>query len=276
MAFSSTRTAYYLNSPFAPSPTQGSKVWPGRVKRIVGIIFQSDAGSLLGRIFIRPMESLDQWWAGLFNHVSFSETFSNRRAPHASLGMHAGIHVELEDGSEHVVEQLAGGFQEWFVNGLHWTPIESFRNRERRDRGGWDVTVPAQDFRQVDEELERLTVDRLNWIQGRPFIHEDCTGFISRAFGRRRIFADSPLMRSLGVDLRSGEPALPLIRRDAELPGGAEKLLHGKALRGLPDPAATSGSMSMRQLHHRLLITGTIMTGLLAMLGIRLIKDRRA
>ena len=70
------------------------------------------------------------------------------------------------------------------------------------------------------------------------------------------MFADSLILRSIGVDMLSGEPALPLLSRQATLDPESARRLRLDALRDLPDPAAESGSMSLRQLHHRALITG--------------------
>src|SRR3712207_8873501 len=49
------------------------------------------------------------------------------------------------------------------------------------------------------------------------FFREDCTDFVERAVGGRRLFADSPLLRALGTGVRVGDPALPLLRRDVRL-----------------------------------------------------------
>ncbi len=58
--------------------------------------------------------------------------------------------------------------------------------------------------------MEAFAISHLNDIRGRPFIREDRTAFIARVFRlKRRIFADSPILRSLGFEMRSGEPALP-------------------------------------------------------------------
>ncbi len=134
--------------------------------------------------------------------------------PAPSLAMHAGLHVQLEDGREYVAEQLVGTPYMDLKSGLNWTPLEEFR---RRDRAGWDVTVPATSFRGIDEDDVEATVARLNRIEGRPFVGEDCTAFIERAFAGKRLFADSPLLRSLGVPARVGDPALPLLRPDVAL-----------------------------------------------------------
>jgi hypothetical protein len=145
--------------------------------------------------------------------------------------MHVGLHVGIEDGGEFVVEQLCETPHDQFVDGQNWTPIESFR---ARDRGGWDVTVPATAFRQIDDEIVNEAVEYLNLIQGRPFVSEDCVMLVERAFGKRRMFADSPLAGSFGFDLRVGEPALPLLRPEARLDRKAERLLRAAILRALP------------------------------------------
>lgn len=101
-----------------------------------GVVLQSDAVSVVGGWIIRPVETLDLHLAGL------------GRFPDApALAMHAGSHVVLEDGREFVVEQFFGNPREDFLDGLKWTPLETFGARDHR---GWDVTVPATAFRQVD------------------------------------------------------------------------------------------------------------------------------
>jgi hypothetical protein len=243
---------------FAPAPTASSqRNPPGRVACLHGIIIQSDASSSLGKLFIRPVEALDLWFAGLLDRKACALRLAGGKS--VPLGMHAGIHAGLEDGRHFVVEQLAGGLRDLFVGGLHWTPLDEFQGRERRDAGGWDVTIPLRQFREMNAAAEENAIGHLNNISAKPFLEEDCTGFVGRVFGRkRRIFADSPILRSIGVDMRSGEPALPLLGRQARMDAESERLLHAEVLRDLPDPAARSGSLSLRQLHHRLLITGAI------------------
>lgn len=197
---------------------------PGRVVELRGIILQSDSVSVLGAWIIRPVETLDMYLAGLGR---------SRNAP--PLAMHAGLRVVLEDGREFVVEQLFGTPREDFVDGLNWTPLESFR---ARDHEGWDVTVAATAFRNVDETVVGEVVQFLNDIQGRPFFGEDCTVLIERAFGRRRLFADSPTARALGFGMRVGDPALALLKPDVRLKEDAERLLRADFLRALPDPTA--------------------------------------
>ena len=112
---------------------------PGHVVKLRRVIFQSDAVSVLGGWIIRPAEMLDLHLAGLG---------CSPDAP--ALAMHAGLHVVLEDGREFVVEQLFGTPREDFLDGLNWTPLETFRARDHR---GWDVTVPATAFRTIDESV---------------------------------------------------------------------------------------------------------------------------
>ena len=49
------------------------------------------------------------------------------------------------------------------------------------------------------------TIEHLNVIQERPFVEENCTMFVERAFGKRRMFADSPTGRSLAAYSRDSE-----------------------------------------------------------------------
>ena len=205
-------------------PTEPAAERPGTVVELKGIIFQSDDSSTVGALFIRPIETFDRWQAGLA-----------RTPGDAPLAMHAGLHVVLEDGREFVAEQLVGSLFEDFKDGLNWTPLERFRAREAT---GWDVTVPATDFRDINGGVIRRTVDFLNAIQGRPFFGEDCVAFIERAFGGRRLFGDSPTGLALGVGLRVGDPALPLLRPDAKLDARASGLLRVSQVRAQPDPLA--------------------------------------
>ena len=174
---------------------------PGRIVKLRGIILQSDKASVLGAWIIRPVEMLDLYLAGI-----------GRATDAPPLAMHAGLHVVLEDGREFVVEQLFGNPREDFIDGLNWTPLETFR---KRDHSGWDLTVPATAFRQVDERIVEEVVEFLNRIEGRPFFGEDCTMLIERAFGKRRLFADSPTARALGFGMRVGDPALALLKRQS-------------------------------------------------------------
>lgn len=215
-----------------PSTTRDPTQRPGRVAKLLGIIFQNDGASTIGRLFIRPFTAIDRSVAGVHT--------SPARPP---LAMHAGLHVRLEDGCEVVAEQLVGSLRLDFESGLNWTPLERFRER---DRGGWDVTVPATCFRGVDRRVEAEAVANLNQIAGRPFVGEDCTAFIERAFGGRRLFADSPLLQALGIGVRVGDPALPLLKPEAQLDANAERLLHAEALRRLPDALADPASPNAR------------------------------
>lgn len=199
---------------------------------IQGIAFQSDGKSTIGALFIRPLEGVDRWLAGL------------RPGPDkAPLAMHAGIRVTIDGSRDYVVEQLVGTWDLLLRNGLNWTPYETF---SQRDRGGWDVTVPLTQFRGIqDGDVERTRV-HLNTIQGHPFVGEDCTEFIERAFFGRRLFADSPLLQRVGISARVGDPALPLLRADARLEATARELLQFDRIADVPDPAASADSPNMR------------------------------
>jgi hypothetical protein len=225
-----TRSRYY---------EPGNAQRPGRVAAIRGVIFQSDGRSTIGRLIIRPFEALDRLAAGILPH---------RGEP--SLAIHAGIHVEIEGRGEYVAEQLVGSWYMDFRNGLNWTPIDDFR---KRDRGGWDATVTPTTFRGVTEQVVHETIDGLNQIEGHPFIGEDCTAFVERAFGNRRLFADSPVLRSLGFNVRVGDPALPLLRQDARLDQRTSRLLQFDGIKHLPDAVAGVESPNLRLWAHRLL-----------------------
>ena len=208
--------------------TEAASERPGTVAELRGVIFQSDNSSTVGALLIRPIETFDRWQAGL-----------SRTPGDAPLAMHAGVHVVLEDGREFVAEQLVGSLFEDFKDGLNWTPLERFRAREA---SGWDVTVPATSFRGINEGIVRRTVDFLNAIQGRPFFGEDCVAFIERAFGGRRLFGDSPTGMALGVGLRVGDPALPLLRPDSKLDARASRLLRVSLVGAQPDPLAKAAA----------------------------------
>src|SRR5271166_6117767 len=221
---------------------------PALVVKLRGIILQSDKTSVAGAWIIRPVEMLDLHLAGL------------GRAPEAPpLAMHAGLHVVLEDGREFVVEQLLGDPREDFVDGLNWTPLETFRKRDHR---GWDLTVPATAFRQVDDDVVDEVVEFLNSIEGRPFFGEDCTMLIERAFGKRRLFADSPTARALGFGMRVGDPALPLLKPEVPLDQDAERLLRADLLRALPDPTtqwdAPNGHLWIRRVLGLMLVLAAV------------------
>jgi hypothetical protein len=197
---------------------------PGRVVKLNGVIVQSDKTSWLGAWFIRPVEMFDLHLAGIGREIG-SEP----------LAIHAGLHVELEDGCSFVVEQLFGTRRENFVSGLNWTPLETFK---ARDHTGWDVTVPPTDFRNIDQNIISEVIEFLNRIEGRPFFGEDCTGLVERAFGKRRLFSDSPTAALIGVGMRIGDPALMLLRSDATFDPETERLIRADILRALPDSRA--------------------------------------
>jgi hypothetical protein len=171
--------------------------------------------------------------------------------------MHAGLHVGLEDGREFVVEQLFGTPREDFVNGLNWTPLETFR---ARDHEGWDVTVPPTCFRKIDENIANEVIEFVNRIQGRPFFGEDCTNLVERAFGKRRLFADSPTARAIGIGMRIGDPALMLLKHDVYLDRQAERLVRADILRALPDPTTDWDAPN----GHLLIRRGLLLLGIVA------------
>jgi hypothetical protein len=184
------------------------------------VIVQSDKTSWLGGWLIRPVKMLDLHLAGIGREIG-SEP----------LAIHAGLHVELEDGHSFVVEQLFGTPRENFVSGLNWTPLETFK---ARDHAGWDVTIPSTDFRKIDQDIIGEVIEFLNRTEGRPLFGEDCTGLVERAFGKRRLFADSPTARLMGFGMRVGAPALILLRPDAKFDPETERLIRADVLRALP------------------------------------------
>jgi hypothetical protein len=207
------------------------RVRPGRVVALRGVLFQYDGRDGPTSWVIHPFERLDRRAAGL------KENWHAR----PSLPGHTGLHVAIETGAgqrEMVAEQLLGGSlasiaRDVLRSGLHWTPLTEV---VRRDHGGWHLTIPATAFRTVDEAAVREAVERLDRMEGRPFLDEDCVAFVERAFGGRRLFADSPLFRRLGLNVRVADPALPLLRPNARLGPRAERLLQVDVLRRLPDP----------------------------------------
>ena len=239
------------DSIFQRSSAEPAAERPGRVVELKGIIFQSDLTSINGAILIRPIEAFDRWQAGLV-----------RSPGDAPLAMHAGLHVVLEDGREFVAEQLVGSLFEDFKDGLNWTPVERFHNREG---AGWDVTVPATCFRAIDKGVVKRVVASLNAIQGRPFFGEDCIKFIERAFGGRRLFGDSPTGMALGIGLRIGDPALPLLRTDAVLEPRAAYLLRADTVRKQPEPLAAHDAPNAHLWLGRIIVwsvVGAALTGL--------------
>ena len=214
------------------SPTAARRR-PGRVARLRGIIFRSDGASAVGSGFIRPFETLDRRLAK-----------ADRPAPsnYPALAMHAGLHVVMEDGRELVAEQTVRTLRDNFSDGLYWTSIADFRER---DRGGWDVTVPATAFRGIDEAAVARAVERLNEIKGRAYMGEDCTAFIERVF-ERRLFADSPLLAKFGLSVRIGDPALPLLRPDVSFDKRTADLVRSDVASQLPDAVADPESPNIR------------------------------
>ncbi len=143
------------------------------------------------------------------------------------LASHAGVHVVVEDGSELVAENLCGTMYENLTDALNWTPVAEFA---ARDRGGWHLTVPTSCFRDVDDALERRVVDRLNHVDGEPFVRENCVAFIERVFAQY-MFIGSPTLRAVGIHRHVPDPALPRLRPDADLDERAKRLLRLQAVR---------------------------------------------
>ena len=220
-----------------------AKARPGRVVGMRGVVFQYDRRDVISDWLIHPFEQLDRRLAGIKPRL---------REP-APLAIHVGAHVEVADQSgeapevrEWVVEQLFGKQLRQIVrnvlrNGLTWTPLAEF---EQRDHGGWHVSIPATTFRFVDEAAVEETLARLNRIEGHPFMAEDCVRFVERAFGERRLFADSPTLRLLGLHVGVADPALPLLRADAALDPHAARLLRWDALRHLPNARGRAARVS--------------------------------
>ena len=245
------------DSLFQSLPTEPAAERPGPVVALKGIIFQSDTTSINGRILIRPIEAFDRWQAGLA-----------RTPGDAPLAMHAGLHVALEDGREFVAEQLVGSLFEDFKDGLNWTPVARFRGREG---AGWDVTVPATCFRKVDDAVVERVIAYLNTIQGRPFFGEDCIKFVERAFGGQRLFGDSPTGMALGIGLRVGDPALPLLRPDVKLEPRAAYLLRAETVRAQPDPLAAHDAPNARLWLGRIIVWSVVGAMLASVLGLSVV-----
>jgi hypothetical protein len=259
----SSRKAAVVTSPqpiernqAAVGPPEGK--CPGRrVVDLRGIIFQSDSFSVIGAWLIRPVQMFDRRLAGL-----------RPSAFGPGLAMHVGLHVVLEGGEEFIVEQLLETAWNAFVDGVSWTPLEVFR---ARIRGGWDATVPATAFRNIDNRTVKEAIEFLNNMESRPYFSEDCPTLVERAFGRRRLFADSPTARWLGFGVRMGDPALPLLRPEVRLDRRTERLLRASLLRTLPDPTTSWNSPNARFLFHRMLFLASF---LLAGLFLNLLRVR--
>jgi hypothetical protein len=75
----------------SPHYVEGHALRPGTVSEILGVVFQSDGRSTVGRFCIRPFEALDRWAAGILP-----------RPGERSLAMHTGIHVLIDGNQEYV------------------------------------------------------------------------------------------------------------------------------------------------------------------------------
>ena len=60
------------------------------------------------------------------------------------------------------------------------------------------------------------------------------------------MFADSPLLRALGMGVRIGDPALPLLSPDAQLDPQACSKLQFDVIKSLPDALADADSPNAR------------------------------
>jgi hypothetical protein len=96
------------------------------------------------------------------------------------------------------------------------------------------VTVPATAFRQVDRQQVATTVERLNTLEGHPFIREDCTAFVEHMFSHQ-LFAHLPILGLIGIEVRIGDPALPLLDPNAQLTPEQARLLRFDEIRDLAD-----------------------------------------
>jgi hypothetical protein len=209
-----------------------------------GVVFQYDGRDALADWLLHPFEQLDRCLVGV----------RRLRVASEPLAVHVGVLVdaEVEAGQapqEVVAEQLFGATLPRILanvlrDGLHWTPLAEFVRRDHPARGGWHVTVPAEAFRFVDAAAVQEAVDRLQRIEGRPFLAEDCVRFAERAFGDRRLFADSPALKLLGLDVGIADPALPLLRQDVRLAPAVAARLRLAALRTLPDAQGRAGRVS--------------------------------
>ena len=248
---------------FASTTIHHNATRPGRIIEIKGVIFQSDSSSVIGAMFIRPLESFDRWQAGLA-----------RTPGDQPLAMHAGLHVTAEDRWEYVAEQLVGTLFEDLRDALNWTPLAEFR---RREASGWDVTVPGTAFRGIDDAAVAEAVATLNTVQGHAFMGEDCTMFIERVFGGRRLFGDSPTGQALGLGLRVGDPALPLLREDAglALDERAHRLLRVSVVSQQPDPSAAHDAPNAHLWLGRLIVWSTLLLSAGAAAGLYGRRQRR-
>ena len=245
----------------ASSNIQHNSTRPGRIVELKGVIFQSDNSSVIGELFIRPLESFDRWQAGLA-----------RGDGDAPLAMHAGLHVVAEGGKEFVAEQLVGTLFEDFRDALNWTPLEEFRTREA---SGWDTTVPATAFRGIDEVAVAEAVATLNTVRGHAFVGEDCTMFVERVFGGRRLFGDSPTGQALDIGLRVGDPALPLLRDDAGIDERTRHLLRVRVVSQQPDPSASHDAPNAHLWLGRLIVWSTVLLSAAGAVGLWQRHERR-
>ncbi len=183
---------------------------------IEGVSFQCDMGDRLLARLVQVVEEISR-------HRREGKCLG--RPPMAN---HAGLRVRvaLPDGTTdcYVVEVL------WSIPfgkkaGIPiWTPLSAFRARERQ---GWHVTVPAEEFVGIGHADVTSAAEMLNDLRGERRWGETCTLFIERVFGGKPMFADSEILRNVRRGLRLPEPAAPLLQPGAVLRPTVRWLLYG-------------------------------------------------
>ena len=188
---------------------------PGRVLSIQGVVFQCDAGDRLTAPLVRAVEELSRCL----------RSGSHSRQP--LLANHAGVRVRLAlpDGSvrSYVVELLPRWPWDKQAGLPVWTPLLVFRSR---DRGGWDVTVPAHAFAGIGRAEIRAALRALNASGQSRRRRALCTHFIEHLFGGKAMFSDLEVLHRLWPALRLPEPAAPRLRAGARLSDRAQRLLN--------------------------------------------------
>ena len=99
--------------------------------------------------------------------------------------------------------------------------------------------------------------------------------FVERVFGGRRLFGDSPTGQALGLGLRVGDPALPLLREDAHLDGRTSSLLRVSVVRAQPNPTAPHDAPNAHLWAGRVVVW-TVLAGITAALWSRLSHGKRS
>ena len=135
--------------------------------------------------------------------------------------------------------------------------------------------MPATAFRGIDDAIVAEALVNLNTVRGHAFVGEDCTMFVERVFGGKRLFGDSPTGQALGVGLRVGDPALPLLRDDAELDARARHLLRAEVVSQQPDPSASHDAPNAHRWLGRLIVWSTVLISAGAAVGLYGRRQRR-